>query len=279
MKTIGSRNIELLQSASLNWPRIMTAIARGTPQGLDPDQLFGVCTTLKQLVEITGYWSISRKALTNIGLVLARSNPTHGIRMICPVCINRSMVTNPDLSQGSDSTKLPPIIEQHIAFLERVHTVVPIRSMTFLFAMYSKTQTEEDRSIVRAVLAQTRKGLSGMLDTCDSQGVSYSAEEMAEYMPNIRATEERLKAEIADSPEYFRALIKALTPERREYCIRRSINTRFIGRAINKSIAEFMVLGRYAASNGTLICTHTTGRIRCFIKAGAGVLHNPVSLH
>ncbi len=265
MNTEYGRNIEKLQGASLNWRRIMTAIARGASKHLDQEQLQSVQTTLMQLIELTGYWSISRKALINIGHSLVQSNirgDNAGIRIICPVCLDRSGIAHTD--------GLPTIIQQHVDFLDKVHAIIPVHSVVFLFATYGKKQTESDRHAVLDMIARTRSGL---------QGSRYSVQEMDRYMPTISVAEEKMKEEMSISSELFRPLVRALTPERQEYCIRRSIDMRFLSRAITKSIAEFMVLGRYAASAGTFICIHTTGRIRCFIKAGAAVLHNPVSLH
>jgi hypothetical protein len=238
----------------------MCSIARSndTYPNVDQAKLSEVERQLKQLVEITGFWSISRKALNNIGEALLQ-NKEKGLKIVCPICL--------DGQEKKGTTDIPKLIPLQIAFIEKIQSIIPITSVTFLFATYGKTQSTQDKEVIRGMLERTRAYLHDPL---------YSAVEMSEYIPNVRASEERIKAEVSSRYGVFDSLAKKLAPERKEYCIRRGLDQKFLTRAINKSISEFMVLGRHAASSGILICIHTTGRIRCFIKAGAGVLHNPI---
>ncbi len=260
MQTPQIGKIELLQRSSLNWRRIMCSIARGDsnyPQ-VDRARLAQIEIQLRQLVEIAGFWSISRKALSNIGQALLHSEGK-GLKVVCPVCL--------DGQEKEGGTDVPKLIPLQIAFMEKVKAVMAISSVTFLFATYGKTQAPEAKVVMKEMLARTQKYLPSGL---------YSATEMSDYLPGVRAGEERLKAEVSLQNDFFNPLIKKLAPERKEYCARRGLDERFLKRAINKSIAEFTVLGRHAASNGVLVCIHTTGRIRCFLKCGAAVLHNPI---
>ena len=255
--------IEALQRKSLNWRRIMAAIRRSHRDYpmVDQNKLGIVEQQLRTISGVTGYWSINRKALSNIGEALLNASEI-GLRIICPVCIDRQEIQN--------RAKVPEVISHHVTFLESLRKIIPIVSVTFLFATYAKNQPAEVKRAIREMCANTQKQLFGTI---------YCAREMDEYLPGIRASEERVKAEFAQQTVFYKALARRLAPERRRYCISRGYtDDKSLNRAISKSIAEFVGLGRHAACNGILICCHTTGRIRCFIKAGAGVLHNPISV-
>lgn len=254
--------IEALQKKSLNWKRIMSALRRSHQDYpvVDQDKLSVVEEQLKALCEVVGFWSISRRALSTLGEALLHT-PEGELKIICPVCIDRQEIMG--------GTKVPEVISHHIRFIESVRRIIPITSVTFLFAAYAKNQPAEVRQTIQQMCVATQESLLGTI---------YCAREMDEYLPNIRACEERVKAELGQQGVFYKALVKRLTPERRRYCVNRGIDEKFLDRAISKSIAEFIGLGRHASCNGILICCHTTGRIRCFLKAGAGVLHNPISV-
>jgi hypothetical protein len=87
------RNIEELQFSLLNWNRIMSAVRRSNSEYRSKDDktklddLSGVVRQhLEALCRLVGYWSIGRKAMTNIGKVLLQ-NTGSKVDIICPVCI------------------------------------------------------------------------------------------------------------------------------------------------------------------------------------------------
>lgn len=253
--------IESLQRENLNWRRIMSAIGRSNHMypSVDRGKLSVVESQLKKLSEITGFWSLGRKSMTNIGEALLQSSGK-GLRIVCPVCVDHQQVVD-------DGKRVPKLIPQHITFLESIREVLPITSVTFLFATYGKTQPAEVKEYVRQACRTTQETLSDPF---------YSAVEIGEYLPNIRAEEERIKIEVSSQTDYFEPLMRRLAPERKTHYVRLGMEQKIWQRRTRESIVEFLALGRHASTNGILICSHTTGRIRCFLKAGAGVLHNPI---
>lgn len=261
--TTSPRKIEALQISRLNWPRIMSAIGRSshTYPEVDRVNLGLVESQLRQLIEIMGFWSISRKALTNIGEALFHAAP-EGVKIISPVCFDHDQVMR------QETITFPKLVSAHIEFIEKIRTVISVRSATFLFASYGKTLHPEIKRRMNESAVFVQQNLTDPF---------YSAMPMGSYLPNIRAEEQRIKYEISNTPDFFHQLIRILEHERRKGSgIGGGTEGRLITRRNSTSIAEFYALGRHASANGILICYHTTGRSRCFQRAGAGVLHNPV---
>ncbi len=270
MKTIeNKRTIEELQSRHLNWKRMLKNIARSSSSypDCDDEKLEEIKACLKAMLPKVGFWSINKRSLGAIGKVLLHTTGNReldqGLTVISPVCLNPA-----DLEKNNQAPS--SIVRSHIEFLETLSGVIKIKSAAFLFPSHGKIQSPEEKALAEKIYANTKSSLKSELIDC-------SFVLMEDLLPTIRDVEEKVLTEIKEMPS-MQTLIKLLSKEREKYYCRIGLSSDLWQRRTVRTMAEYTALGRYAATTGSLICNHTTGNIRCYLRVGAGVLHNPVQL-
>ncbi len=241
----------------------MSAVRRSSPDCRSADgavklncALKVVEQQLKALCQVVGYWSISRKAMTNIGKALLKSGGG-GLEIVCPVCISHKELED-------DKAHVPDMVLKHVPFLDLVKGVLPMVTARFLFPTHEAGKSAD---AIRAMCQMTQASL---LDS------GHDAMEMIEYAPNMSEEEERVRSDILADPDRYGFLVDMVTRERTRYYTEKRISDELRKRKVIKLVAEFLSLGQLAVYRGALVCSVTTGRIRCLTQAGAGVLHNPV---
>jgi len=257
------RTIETLQEKNLQWRRIRSAIAHKVSDYPPADwgKIDAVEIRLRALIPFLGYWSINRKALTGIGSNLARLEGKP-VTLLVPIC-----GYNEDGTKVSSAVKL---VQSHLTFIERVADILRIERVQFLFPTHTATKGPEERQRLKDTVSEIQSRLVGS---------HHQAVSMEEVFPSIVEKEEAIKSDLKlTMNEEMLSLFKVLQTERQHYYSRRSLPSELWDEWTIKGIAEFTALGRFAREANHLICCHSTGRIRCLVKAGAGVLHNPIGI-
>jgi hypothetical protein len=261
MKTYHHRNIEELQSNQLNWKRVTAAIKK--KYAISQEDAREIAEKLERVVRTgkLGFWSINRKNLINMaGSVI--QNERGGCKIVSPICLNpEELATKPS---GINS-----LVKRHIEFIENIRQVVKVSAITFLFPCHGTNLTSKEKEDALEVCQTTMSQIGGEL---------YQAMPMHEFFPNSERSEEEILSKLDAIPTISKKLIEQIGFEREGIYNKQGIPRQKRNNLTKIGIAEFMNFGIMAAESNALICIHTTGRSRIFRIAGAGILHNPISL-
>ena len=256
-----ARTIEDLQIENLKWERIRSATAHtlGDYSNADWNAIEAAQRRLTAVVPVLGHWSISRKALTSLGSALVRSKG-EPLTILVPICSYQEV--------GALTESPVKLVQSHLAFLEKVAEILPVVKALFLFPTHTKSKSGEDRDVLCKTVDEIQWRLRGSF---------HQALAMEDLIPDIADQEDRMKDELRHSmPPEWSSLFETLHRGRSDYYARRGLAPELWEEWTRKGIAEFSVLGRFAVATNSLISCHSTRRISCLIKVGAGVLHNPI---
>lgn len=243
----------------IDWPRIEQSIKQRFRR--EPGRRANVpfvMDILKRLAPRTGPWSQGRRTLRNIGTALATDPGLATV--ISPICLSVPPGTLPKAGPSE-------LVAKHVAFLESLGDGLPPWSLTCLFPPPER-EDERVADYIRAVRAATQERYDG--------DPRIRTTMMVDYIPAMVAMENPVIDEIVRTPMLSK-LSGRLGNQRGRYYQSIGVSTEQQRlRRTRRTMSQYMIVGRIAATHGWLVCNHTSANIRCYLETSAGVLHNPV---
>lgn len=262
----------------IDWRRVRRGVLQEARRTGKLDVAERVLTLLPTLIEQCGSASQHRRAIQRIALTLIQNDGAPSV--IAPSCPDYAYREG-RYTFGGLGNDIALLTRMHVAFLLQVKELVPDMRVQILLADQEADDEELCRScgigsdefrerVERSVVA-TRESVSvyGWTVSRFTDSVpTIVTDELAETQrlladPSLRY---RLTNDLISRAEMYARINPRMCPEQ---MFARTART----------AAQYVVLGRYAAAQGFLICNHTTTNLSWYGDTGAAVLHNPVSVY
>jgi len=256
-----------------NWKRVRAALRQAAES---EEQVELLLPTLRSLVDACGEPSRTSKMVIRVGKALL--NPHCSI--IAPCCPDYTHSDGQYNFRGLNGG-VSLLAELHIKFLLKIQEFVPKAKIRLLYADH-----EADNPELRFATGKTKEEFDSLVESsisetrCSVAPFGWEVMKMTEVIPTLVDDEKEIAQWLAET-DSFRHQFSSETMGRSDMYLRIKSQWKWeemLERTI-QTAAQYIALGRYAATTGQLVCNHTTTNLSWYLQTGAGVLHNPVSVY
>lgn len=261
---------------SIDWKRVRGALfQKSHRESFAETRVLEVLDVLPQLLVLCGTYSQSRKMAVRIGQTLLAQETPNVIVPTCPAYPNRDGRYHRVWTLGSGVSLLTRL---HQPFLEKLCALIPGLHVTILVADFEA----EDR-ILRKATGLTREAFIARVHSTAAatetfvKAYGWNVQLFSQYIPTFFQDRKEAMRWISAQSE-FAPQIRADTQARKAFYQLYYPNGSFhrmIGRTI-KASAEYLVLGREAAKQNTIIVNHTTTSLAWYLRTDVAFLQNPI---
>lgn len=262
--------------ALLPWKRVRSALFQyAREHDIESCRVPEVLGTLSRILDLCGDYSKNRRNLYRLGIVLLQECP-HILAPACPDYTNaRGRFTYKGLGDG-----LPMLVKRHAMFLHKVCAVVPKLRVTFLIADH-----EACVKPLCEIMGVTTQEFKARVGRSIAKAKMYVAPYQwlvcgfTEMIPGFSQQESRLVSQLMQDPRLQRrfaseTLARISFYQKVGYTDPQQWRLRTYHNA-----AQYLVLGRFAASHNLMVCNHHTASLGWFTKAGNAYLDNPIKIY
>ena len=232
---------------------------------------------LSRMAEICGEFSQTRKMLIRLGKSLLNGEA----RILVPVCPDYAHRDGKYTFDGLCGD-IPLLAQKHIAFLRRLQVVCPTLNPQVLMLMAD--HEADDPALVRTVRKSREEFLMLLNSSVEKMReavvpMGWQVEAMTKIIPSLVEDEERVYQEICANPAYRGRIISDTIKRMGMYVKYGNLSPEEMEERTARTSAQYVVLGRYAAHHGFMVCNHTTTNLSWYLQTEAAVLHNPVEIY
>lgn len=231
--------------------------------------------TLSELLPLLGARSHTRPMINRIGIALLYNTVT----VIAPSCPDYSH-THGKYDFKHAGSGVPLLSRLHIAFLERISSLVPGFQCEIVVADHEANDSELCRLLgLEQRVFQARVHASIAATGFDLRSYGWQVSAMTDRFPDLETREQRFMA-VFRTDERIMKRIKNDTLARKQMYERLGVHdpiARF--ERTLRTAAQYAAIAEIAAEERLLVCNHETVNLSWYKRLGAGVLHNPVRVY
>lgn len=261
--------------STIPWKRVRKGLAQYARQhGLEARRVQEVYAALQRIVPLCGNASHSRQSVYRLGCALLADHPRILVSACPPYINDGERYTYQGLGDG-----VPLLVTQHAAFLQRLKSFLGGTEVTFLLGDHEA----HSPMVVRAAgiskeefLRRVRRSEIATREFLQPMGWDVAC--VTEYIPDFlpQAQEE---CQAMQGGSVSEVLLQGLNAAKAPVYER--IGHPFEGWMLRttENSAAYVVLARYAAAQGAIVCNHTTPNLLWYRKMGVALLHNHLRIY
>lgn len=257
------------------WKRVRSGLAHyAREHGFAPHRVKKAYDALQHIVPMCGEANRARRVAFRLGCVLLGDHPRIFVSACPPYINDGERYTYQGLGDG-----VPLLVTQHARFLKQLEPYLGGAQVTFLLGDHEA----HSPMVVKAAgiskeefLRRVKCSLSATLDFLKPLG--WNAVLVTEHIPDFLAQAEQ-ECQAMQSGSVPQALLDGLNAAKAP--VYRRIGHQPDGwmlRTIENS-AAYVVLARYVAGQGAIVCNHTTPNLLWYRKLGVAFLHNDLRIY